>query len=68
MDDRTGIGEAAGNLLAELYSVQDDWRRGQVTTEKYLARVKQLRGCGQRWRSVLFAPTAVKTFAGFSQE
>ena len=42
--------EAAGNLRAELISVRDDWRRGQIDTGQYLARVRVIRGRGQKFK------------------
>jgi hypothetical protein len=42
-DQRTGKGEAAGHLMAELYDAKDRWRHGQMTTAQLKHRVQVIR-------------------------
>jgi hypothetical protein len=52
---RDDLKEAAGNLLAELYDVRDEYKRGRIDADTFLKRVKVIRGRGKRF--VAWAPT-----------
>ena len=52
MEDRIHKDEyqsALGNVLADLYTIKDEFRRSQVSREVYLQRVRALRLAGQRF-------------------
>jgi hypothetical protein len=47
---RLELGEAAGHLKAELYEIQDRYRRGQITESTLHARVQAIRACAENVR------------------
>jgi hypothetical protein len=54
-DRRTGIGEAAGHLRAELLLAEDRFRRGEIDEAAYLARIRVI-GKRRRAFSIMWAP------------
>lgn len=40
---RTGRGEAAGHMMAELFEAKDEWRHGRMTTDELKRRVAVIR-------------------------
>lgn len=67
MDNGLGREEyqsAVGNVLAELHTVNDEFRRSQISRDAYLQRVGMLRQVGQRFQQefrqahrIMAAPT-----------
>ncbi len=55
---------AIGNVLAELYTVKDEFRRDRISRDAYLQRLTTLRQAGQRFHNefkhghrIMAAPT-----------
>ena len=42
---------AVGNVRAEMYTVQDEFRRDRISRDVYLQRLSTLRQAGQRFRN-----------------
>jgi hypothetical protein len=52
---------AVGNVLAEIYTVRDEFRHDRISREAYIQRVRTLREVGQRFHkefrhSIMAAP------------
>jgi hypothetical protein len=69
---RTGKGEAAGHLLAELFEVKDEWRHGRVSATELQARIaiirKRQRAFNQGYLRIEVSNKVQQTFASISEE
>lgn len=71
MDDRAAIGEAAGNLLAELNAARDDWKQNKISTDRYLYRVRVIRSRGRKFcgKVIVMQPSVVqKSLSAIAEE